>query len=65
MPGKWTFACTFESGTHPPETIRGEVEGSLSAAVARAVRLAKTRKPTQHHFKSVVVLVEKVRVPLK
>jgi hypothetical protein len=59
MPRKWTYAVTFESDIHPPETIRGEVEGSLRAATSRAVRQAKTQKPTQHHIESVVVLIQK------
>ena len=37
---EWTFAVTFESDTQQPETLRGEVTGSLSAAVRRAVRFA-------------------------
>jgi hypothetical protein len=58
---EWTFAVTFESDTQQPETIRGQVAGSLSAATARAVRLAKQRKPTRNHYESVVVLLEKRR----
>lgn len=65
MTGSWTFAVTFESDSQPPETIRGEVTGSPSGAVAKAVRLAKAQKPTKNRYESVVVLVEKVRVPLK
>jgi hypothetical protein len=58
---EWTVAVTFESDTQQPETIRGEVAGSLSAATARAVRLAKQRKPTRNHYESVSVLLEKRR----
>jgi hypothetical protein len=61
MPSAWTFAVTFESDSQQPETIRGEVAGSLSAAVGRAVRLAKQQKPTRNHYESVVVLVGKRR----
>ncbi|MEO8520563.1 MAG: hypothetical protein ABI603_04315 [Acidobacteriota bacterium] len=61
MPSAWAFVVTFESDTQPPETIRGEVAGSLSAAVGRAVRLARQQKPTKNHYDSVAVLLEKRR----
>jgi hypothetical protein len=61
MTTDWTFAVTFESNSQAPETIRGQVGGSLSAAVGRAVRLARQQKPTKTHYESVSVLIEKRR----
>lgn len=56
---EWTYAVTFESETQQPETVRGVVAGTVSAAVGRAVRKAKADKPTQNRYRSVVVLLEK------
>jgi hypothetical protein len=61
MTSEWIYAVTFESDSQAPETLRGEVTGSLSAAVSRAVRLAKQQKPTKNRYESVVVLIEKRR----
>lgn len=52
---------TFESETQQPETIRGEVAGSLTGAVAKAARRAWKQKPTKNRYSSVVVLLEKRR----
>jgi hypothetical protein len=60
MTEKWKYAVTFESDSQPPETLRGDVAGSLSAAVSRAVRAAKKQKPTKNRYQSVVVLIDKV-----
>ncbi len=57
---RWQYAVTFESDTQPPETLRGEVGGSLSAAVGRAVRQSKQRKPSKNRFRSICVLLEKL-----
>jgi len=61
MAAEWDYAVTFESESQPPETLRGEVAGRLSAAVARAVRLAKQQKPTRNHYESLAVLLERRR----
>lgn len=57
---RWSYAVTFESTSQPPETVRGEVQGSLSAAIGRAVRRAKRQKPTRNHYRGVVVQVARL-----
>lgn len=60
MAAPWFYAVTFESETQAPETVRGEATGgSLSAAIGRAVRQAKQRKPSKNRYRSVVVVLER------
>jgi len=60
MAQTWKYAVTWESDTAPPETLRGEVSGTVTAASGRALRLAKKAKPTKNHWQSVLVLLEKL-----
>jgi len=49
MASEWTFAVTFESETQQPETIRGEVAGSLSAGRRSSGAPGEAAKPTKNH----------------
>lgn len=61
MTEKWKFAVTFESATQQPETVRGEVAGTVSAAAARAMRSAKKQKPTKSRYESLSMLLQRDR----
>jgi len=55
----YDYAVTFELGTQPPETVRGNVEaGGWHTASARAIRAARKSLPKKS-AQSIVVLLSK------
>ncbi|HMF11590.1 MAG TPA: hypothetical protein VKE94_04770 [Gemmataceae bacterium] len=60
---RFRYVVSYESDTQPVETLRGELDArDARQAALRGGRLASARWPKGRHFRSVVIVVERLDI---
>jgi len=60
MAQEYLYSVSFEHDTAPVRTFSGKVRGTVGAAARRAIEAAKKQSEIAVHFRSVVVVLEKL-----